>query len=416
MLNRVPLKAKSLSRYVRSMGEEPIARIEQLAKAFQGARVLHINATSYGGGVAEILATLVPLMKGVGIDADWQVMYGTDDFYNVTKAMHNALQGMDVGWTPQMEQIYMEQSIFNVSQLEADYDFIIIHDPQPAAFLGLVEEHSPSGRQGKWIWRCHIDTSTPFAPVADFLFPLITDYDESVFTMADYVPAEQDLPHVTMMAPTIDPISLKNVPLSAETIDAIFDSYGMDHSRPTMCQISRFDPWKDPLGVIDAYRLVREKVPDLQLILAGSMASDDPEGMHYLHRTEMHAAGDPDIFILTNAQQVGAIEVNAFQAGSDVVVQKSTREGFGLTVSEALWKRTPVVGGNVGGITLQIKNGENGFLVDSVEACADACVEILTNPRRSEMMGEIGHQIVRNNYVMTVELERWLQLFALLSS
>jgi len=411
MLDPVPLKPKDLVRYGRAVGEEVVERLRALAEPLNGARILHVNATAYGGGVAELLATLVPLMRGVGLDADWQVMFGNDDFYNVTKTMHNALQGMEVAWTPQMEKIYLDRNIENVGELDTDYDFVIMHDPQPAAMLHILEYETQQLPQGKWIWRCHIDTSTPFRPVAEFLFPMIEPYDRSVFTMADFVPGEWDLPPTKMIAPCIDPLSLKNVALNEETEMAILESYGIDPARPILCQISRFDPWKDPLGVIDAYRMVKEEIPGVQLVLAGSMATDDPEGMHYLHRTEEHAQGDPDVFILTNAQQVGAIEVNAFQAGADVVVQKSLREGFGLTVSEGLWKETPTVAGNVGGIRLQIEDGVGGYLVDSVEGCAEACLRLLRDPEAAADMGAAGKEHVRQNFVMTALLEHWLTVF-----
>lgn len=411
MLDPVPLKPKDLDRYRKSVGEEPVDRIRALAGKLSGARILHVNATAYGGGVAELLATLVPLMQGVGLDARWEVMFGNDDFYNVTKAMHNALQGMEIAWTPQMEKIYLDRNIENVGSLDTDYDFVIIHDPQPAALLHILEYETQQLPRGKWIWRCHIDTSTPFRPVAESLFPKVEPYDAAVFTMADFVPGEWDLPPVRLIQPCIDPLSLKNVPLNEETQQAILESYGIDPARPILCQVSRFDPWKDPVGVIDAYRLVKEEIPGVQLILAGSMATDDPEGMHYLHRTEEHVRGDPDVFILTNAQQVGAIEINAFQDSADVVIQKSLREGFGLTVSEGLWKGTPVVGGDCGGIRLQLPDGVGGHLVDSVEECADACLSLLKDPEQAARTGAAGKEHVRENFVMTTLLENWLRLF-----
>lgn len=411
MLELIPAKPKSLDRYLESVGEEPLEQIRSLAGQLEGARFLHVNATSFGGGVAELLATVVPLMRGLGLDCDWQVMFGSDEFFNVTKTMHNAMQGMEVAWTPQMEKIYLDKVIENVQRLDTSYDYIVIHDPQPAAMLHVLEYETQQLPRGKWIWRCHIDTSDPFLQVADFLFPMIEPYDAAVFTMPDFVPNGYGLPPVELIQPCIDPVALKNVPLNTATIRAIWESYDIDYDRPTLCQISRFDPWKDPLGVIDAYRIVKEEVPEVQLILAGSMATDDPEGMHYLHRTEEHAGGDDDIFIFTNAHGVGSIEVNAFQTGADVVIQKSLREGFGLTVSEALWKRTPVVAGNVGGIRMQIDDGKNGFLVDSPEECGAACLELLRDPTRRMTMGDAAREFVRGRFVTTVLLTRWLELF-----
>ena len=415
MLEQVPLRSRSLGRYVDAVGEERIERLRALAEKIEGARVLHVNATSYGGGVAELLATDVPLMRGLGLHAEWQVIRGTDDFFNVTKTIHNALQGMETAWTPQMEEVFIEQNLDNAMRFGGDWDFVVIHDPQPAALLKLLSERDGGRPGGKWIWRCHIDTSTPFAPVADFVFPLVEHYDAAVFTMADFVPSAFPLPPVSLIAPSIDPLSLKNVSMNDELAVAILENYGVDTNRPLLTQISRFDPWKDPLGVIDAYRTVKEAVPDVQLVLAGSMATDDPEGMHYLNRTETHAAGDPDVFVLTNAHGVGSIEVNAFQTCSDVVIQKSLREGFGLTVSEALWKRTPVVAGNVGGIRLQVDDGVHGFLVETPEQCASACLTLLTEPERRAHMGEAGRAHVLDNYVSTALLEQWLTLFVSLA-
>lgn len=246
MLDPVPLKPKDLDRYRKSVGDEPVERIGELAGKLAGARVLHVNATAYGGGVAELLATLVPLMRGVGLDARWEVMFGNDDFYNVTKAMHNALQGMEIAWTPQMEKIYLDRNIENVGSLDTDYDFVIVHDPQPAALLHILEYETQQLPRGKWIWRCHIDTSTPFRPVAESLFPKVEPYDAAVFTMSDFVPGDWDLPPVRLIQPCIDPLSLKNVPLNEETQRAILESYGIDPGRPILCQVSRFDPWKDP--------------------------------------------------------------------------------------------------------------------------------------------------------------------------
>ncbi len=412
MLDQVPLKPKSIDRYAKAVGDEQLERLRALATRLGDARILHVNATAYGGGVAELLATAVPLARGLGLDADWQVMFGADDFFNVTKTVHNALQGMEVAWTDHMEEIYLDRNLANARDFDNDYDFVVMHDPQPAAMLPLMEGIEGRERRGKWVWRCHIDTSNPFPPVADFLFSQVPSYDASVFTMREFVPDSLAGMRVEYIQPCIDPLSLKNVPLTEETVFAILESYDIDPHRPMICQVSRFDPWKDPVGVIDAYRKAKEDVPELQLVLAGSMASDDPEGMHYLHVTEVHAEGDPDIFILTNAQQVGAIEVNAFQLGADIVLQKSLREGFGLTVSEALWKQTPVIGGNVGGIRLQIDSGATGYLVDDVDECADAIRKIYADPSAAEAMGAAAKEHVRENFVMTVLVERWLALFA----
>ena len=406
MLQKVELREKSLDAYRPIVGDEKVEEIQQLASRLKGARVLHVNATSYGGGVAEILYTLVALMRDVGLDAEWQVIRGETEFFNVTKAFHNALQGMEVALTEGMKEIYNRYNRMNAEDFEGEYDFIVIHDPQPAAL-----KHYLSPRFGKWIWRCHIDTSTPHRPVWDFLRPYLEEYDAAIFTMEQYVGSDLRFDKLAIIPPSIDPLTDKNRQLSLEESQRIVASFGVATERPIMLQVSRFDPWKDPLGVIDAYRLVREEVPGLQLALVGSMAADDPEGWYYLDKTSRHAGENFDIHILHNFHGVGNLEVNAFQAAADVVVQKSTREGFGLVVAEALWKGKPVVGGKVGGIPLQIIDGETGFLVTNVEECAQKVLYLLQHPEISREMGAKGREHVRENFLTTRHLRDYLELF-----
>ena len=298
--------------------------------------MLHVNATSFGGGVAEILYSLVPLMNDAGLQADWKFMFGRDDFFNVTKKIHNSLQGDPGELTDEDKAIFERYNLMNVGGLTDDYDFIVIHDPQPAAFRMHAADNG-----AKWIWRCHIDLSTPNPQVLDFLLPMLETYDLTVFHMAQYIPPGRNLPDPVVMPPAIDPLSPKNMSLSPEDAAYIVNQFGLDIERPLMLQVSRFDPWKDPLGVIDAYRIVKERFPEMQLALVGSMASDDPEGWEFFQRTMDYAGDDSDIYILSNLNNVGAVEVNAFQTHADVVLQKSIKEGFGLTVTEALWKARP---------------------------------------------------------------------------
>ena len=406
MLKKVELRERSLDAYRPIVGDEKVEEIKRLADRLKGGRVLHVNATAYGGGVAEILYTLVALMRDVGLDAEWQVIKGETEFFNVTKAFHNALQGMDVALTEEMKEIYNRYNRMNAEDFEGEYDFIVIHDPQPAAL-----KHHLVPRFGKWIWRCHIDTSTPHRPVWDFLRPYLEEYDAAIFTMEQYVGSDLRFDKLAIIPPSIDPLTDKNRELSLEESQRIVASFGLDTERPIMLQVSRFDPWKDPLGVIDAYRLVREEVPGLQLALVGSMAADDPEGWYYLDKTSRHAGEDFDIYILHNFHGVGNLEVNAFQTAADVVVQKSTREGFGLVVTEALWKGKPVVGGKVGGIPLQVIDGETGFLVTSVEECAQKALYLLQHPEISREMGAKGREHVRENFLTTRHLRDYLELF-----
>ncbi len=412
VLERVPLLHKDLEQYESVAGAQALERIRKLAEPLRGARILHLNATAYGGGVAELLSTHVPLLVSAGLDAEWHVMEGSDEFFATTKGMHNALQGADIRWTHEMQRIYLERVLANAYELTNGWDFVVIHDPQPAAIPSFLEG-SPMWRSGspaRWIWRCHIDLTDASPHVWDFLRPFVEHYDASIWTLADFVPDAFDHDRVEIAPPTTDPLSVKNLDLQQPFVDEICRQYGLDPGRPMICQISRYDPWKDPIGVIEAFRLVRAEVPGVQLLLAGSMATDDPEGFHYWQLTEEAAAGDPDIFLLSNIQQVGSVQINAFQRAARVVIQKSIREGFGLTVSEGLWKGRPVVGGRAGGIVLQIDDGNNGFLVDSVEACAERTIELLQQPDRADELGAAGREKVRQEFLATRELEDYLRL------
>jgi trehalose synthase len=411
MLQPVNVGTKSLADYATILGRGLMAEIERLAGPMEGKRVLHLSATAFGGGVAEINYTLVPLMRSAGLDAEWRIIHGEDEFFNVTKKIHNALQGSPIGLTAEEGEVFHRYNALNAEQLdESDYDFIIIHDPQPAAMI----DHFPD-RRARWIWRCHIDLSEPNPEVLEFLLPSLGRYDAAIFHRPEYVPATDKLPDAFIWPPAIDPLAPKNMALSAEDAAYIVDQFGIDVTRPVITQVSRFDPWKDPLGVIDAYRLARKEHPGLQLALVGSMAHDDPEGWEYYNQTVEYAAGDPDIFILSNLNNIGAIEVNAFQVHSAAVLQKSIREGFGLTVTEALWKARPTIGGRAGGIPSQIQDGETGWLVDSVEECAAACKEILADPAAAAVRGRRGKEYVRLNFLMPRLLRDWLALFNRLS-
>ena len=410
MIRSVNVGHKSLADYHSIVSRDLMADIRSLAGPLEGKRVLHVNATSFGGGVAEILYSLVPLMNDAGLKADWKVMYGRDEFFHVTKLMHNALQGDPRPLSDEDKAIFERYNLMNVGGLTDDYDFVVIHDPQPAAFRMHAAENG-----AKWIWRCHIDLSTPNQQVLDFLLPMLEPYDLSVFHMAQYIPPGDRLPDPVVMPPAIDPLSPKNMSLSPEDAAYIVDQFGLDIERPLMLQVSRFDPWKDPLGVIDAYRMVKERFPDLQLALVGSMATDDPEGWEFFQRTMDYAGDDSDIYILSNLNNVGAVEVNAFQTHADVVVQKSIKEGFGLTVTEALWKARPTVAGNVGGIPLQIVDGETGFLVNSPEETAQRCIQLMEDREEARAMARRGKQHVRHDFLTPRLLRDWLGIFTRLS-
>ena len=410
MLQPVAVGHKTLADYTHLVGRPLVAEIRELAEELQGLKVLHLSATAFGGGVSEILYTLIPLMKDVGIDAEWQIIMGREEFFNATKLMHNALQGHPEDLTPDEWKTYERYNAMNAETLAAGWDVVIVHDPQPA----LVQQHVPE-KARHWVWRCHIDLSTPNPATMERVVPSLLGYDAALFHMQQYVPERLSSngsgPTVHIVPPAIDPLSPKNMALSPEDAAFVCDQFGVDVDRPLMCQVSRFDPWKDPLGVIDAYRIVHDEMPELQLALVGSMATDDPEGWEFFNSTMEYAGGDPDIHILNNLNQVGAIEVNAFQSQSDVVIQKSTREGFGLTVSEALWKARPFIGGDVGGIPLQVENGRTGYLVSSPEECARRSLEILRSPELGKDLGRAGKEHVRTHFLTPRLLRDWLRIF-----
>jgi trehalose synthase len=406
MLQLVNVGRKSLADYATIATRGLMDEIRRLAEPLAGKRVVHLSATAFGGGVAEINYTLIPLMQDAGLDVEWRIIRGAEEFFNVTKAIHNALQGAPEGLGDEQREIFRRYNEQNAAEFEDDYDFVVVHDPQPAAMIDDFE-----ASDARWIWRCHIDLSTPNPSVLDFLLPSLRRYDATIFHRKDYVPTAEGLSPAYIWPPAIDPLAPKNMALSAEDAAYIVDQFGIDVERPLLTQVSRFDPWKDPLGVIDAYRLVKAEYPDIQLALVGSMAHDDPEGWDFYNQTVAYAAGDPDIYILSNLNNIGAIEVNAFQVHSKAVIQKSIREGFGLTVSEALWKARPTVAGKVGGIVDQIKHGETGWLVSSSSECAQACMEVLADPERARRLALAGKEHVRRNFLTPRLLRDWLVLF-----
>jgi trehalose synthase len=410
VLRAVPIPdGRRLEDYREAAGEEAVERLREAAHPLKGARLIQLSSTSFGGGVSELLYTHVPLLQDLGIDAQWQLLEGSDEFFQVTKLVHNALQGMAVPWSEAFEQTYLDRVAANAERFEDDADFVFVHDPQPVALLTVLEE--AGARRGRWVWRCHIDLSTPMEQVWSSFAVHAARYDAVVFTLEDFVrPGLHD--RVTIIPPSIDPLSPKNVYLDPEAVSEILTAYGVDASRPVVTQVSRFDPWKDPLGVIDAFRAAEEHVPDAQLVLVGSMAHDDPEAWHFLELAQEHRRDDPDIHILTNFQDVGPVAVNAFQRAADVVIQKSIREGFGLTVAEAMWKDRPVIGGDAGGIRLQIEEGKTGYLVDSPERCAERLVELLRDEALRTRMGEAGRQRVRERFLTLRELTDYLTLLA----
>jgi trehalose synthase len=409
----VPVRPKRLDDYADLAGKDAVERLREAAEPLRGTRLLQVSSTPFGGGIAELLHTHVPMLNDLGIETTWMVIEGTDEFFVVTKAVHNALQGAEQRLTEPMQAVYWDRIRANAAGVPRDFDFVLIHDPQPAALLSAVEEDGE--RTGRWLWRCHIDLSATYRPVWEFFEPIVNRFDATIFTADEFVQPGVTEPVRAVIPPSIDPLSLKNAEMSPTSVLETAESLGLDTRRPLVVQVSRFDPWKDPLGVIDAFRLVRRDVPDAQLVMIGSLAHDDPEGIRYLELTSEHAGGDPDIHLLTDLDGVGDVSVNAVQRLADVVVQKSLREGFGLVIAEAMWKGKPVVGGDVGGIRLQIRDGETGYLVDGTLACAEAITRLLREPDLRGRMGTAGREIVRERFLSTRELEEHLRLIATLT-
>ncbi len=411
MLQKVTVGRWSLDSYDGVAPEKTMRELREHARALKGARILSVNATSYGGGVSELLRSSVPLLRDLGLTVDWKVIGGDEDFFHATKALHNALQGAPRSLTDAEKETYMRCLQENAATLDGGYDFIIIHDPQPA---GLLQAHGK--RNAHWVWRCHIDTSQPNPDAWSFLEPLLAEFDAAVFTMPEFVPPDFPVGRVQAIAPAIDPLSPKNIDLDLGMASQILDWIGLDLPGRLVTQVSRFDRWKDPLGVIDAYRLVREEIPDLQLALVGSMALDDPEGWDVYRQVSEVAEREEMIHVYTNLTGVGNVEVNAFQRLSEVIVQKSIREGFGLVVSESLWKGTPVVAGRAGGIPMQMPDGTGGVLVDSVEDCATAMLKLLEDRELAEQLGHSGREHVRQHFLLPRLLMEELRLLASIDS
>ena len=388
-----------LEEYVPIVGQSVVDDLRLLAQKLKGRVIQNINSTPVGGGVAEILNRMVPLLKELGIDARWDVIKGGMQFFEVTKKFHNALHGRQEDLEQHDFDIFMETSEKNIQDVDTYGDIVFVHDPQPIALINKKTNN-------KWLWRCHIDVSNPDDKVWKFLMEFIVKYDSAVFSAPSFSP--QLSIRQFLIAPSIDPLSDKNKELPQETIDCVLKKYGIQKDKPIVTQISRFDRLKDPVGVIEAYSQVKKYI-NCQLILAGGTAADDPEGIAVLDEVKEKAKQDKDIHILLLPQN--DIEVNALQRASTVILQKSLKEGFGLTVSEALWKGKPVVASHVGGIPLQIKHKYSGLLCHSVEGAAFAIKQLLNSPEYAKKLGENGREHIKNNFLLTRHLKEYMLLF-----
>ncbi len=395
---------RTLEDYRNIVGDDVIYKIYHLSRGLCGKSLVHINSTYYGGGVAEILSALVPLMNDVGLSAGWRILRGTPDFFNITKKFHNALQGDTIHLTKIKKQLYMQANEDFSTYSHIDHDCIIIHDPQPLPLINFYKKRQP------WIWRIHIDLSHPDTKLWNYLKKFILKFDVIILSHEDYrrpdIPVEQVIIH-----PAIDPLSTKNMDVSDKTISKTLKKFDIPTDKPIISQVSRFDKWKDQEGLIEIYHLVRKKI-DCRLVLCGSMATDDPESQQYYERIKRKANNlikSKDIILITSENN---ILVNALQRRSSVVIQKSLREGFALTVTEALWKSKPVIASDIGGIPLQIKDGENGFLLDpeDYEGFADRILRLLKNPKLAAKLGEAGREVVKKKFLITRLLTDYLNL------
>ena len=396
---------KKLEDYREIIGEN-VESIQEKAESLKGRTLANVNSTSFGGGVAEILHNLIPLMRDIGIDARWFVIEGTDEFFNVTKSFHNALQGnKELRLTESMRRIYVGVNRENAGDVDLNtFDYVLVHDPQPAPLIEFYEKRQP------WIWRCHIDLSDPNRQFWEFLRGFVEKYDAYVFHMENYLREDLTRDRVVIMPPSIDPLSEKNMELKEGEVLRVLERFDVDPEKPIITQVARFDPWKGVFDAIDVYRKVKGKIPDVQLLLVGVMAHDDPEGWVYFEKTLRKIGEDYDVKVLTNLNGVHAREVNAFQRASDVILQMSLREGFGLTVTEAMWKERPVIGRAVGGIKLQIVNGETGFLVRNTDEAAKKATQLLKHPELGRKIGARARERVKENFIITKHLERYIDL------
>jgi trehalose synthase len=397
MLQEVKTQNKIFKDYRGIIDEALYEEILSLTEKLKGLRVLQINATAFGGGVAEILQSLIPLERDLGIEATWQVIQGNDEFFNITKFLHNSFQkGEPFSLTSDQIRIFEKVAFSNAKAFEGEYDIILIHDPQPVALPFYIDDLST-----EFIWRLHIDTSTCVRDNWTYFSPFLAKYSACIFSSEKYESKEIPIEKRFYIPPAIDPLHQKNMEIDGRLVRKTVAGMGVDITKPLVTQVSRFDPWKDPIGVVEAYKIAKKKIPELQLALVASMANDDPEGWNVYEETRASVGSDPDVYLILNNDPLSNdLNVNAIQRHSNVIVQKSLKEGFGLVVTEAMWKGKPVVGGDTVGIMMQITDGENGFLVGSAKECAEKIIYLLENEKKSSSMGKKAKESVRKKYLL----------------
>ena len=398
------IPVKSLDKYRDVVGDETIEKIRDEASSLSEKTVVHINSTYQGGGVAEILNSLIVLMNDVGIKTDWRILHGDLDFFTITKKFHNALQSEKINLSNKKKEIYYINNVNNAIFTHINHDFVIVHDLQPLPIITCYKKKQP------WLWRCHIDISDPMKGLWDYLKMFILKYDAMIISMDKF--REKEIPERVMpqyiIRPSVDPLTIKNKKITDSTISRYLSKSGLEQDKPIICQVSRFDKWKDPEGMVKIFKLIKEKV-DCQLVLVGSMATDDPEGQDIFENLEKTVINEKDVHLIINASDIA---INALQRASSVVIQKSLKEGFAITVSEALWKGTPVVASNVGGIPSQVIDGENGYLLDPKDyrGFAEKITWLIKNPDIAKEMGQYGKEHVKNNFLITRHLSDYIQL------
>jgi len=407
MFSPIEVGKKALDNYISTAGERKIQEIKHLAEKVSGARVLHINPSAFGGGVAETLFTLVPLMRDVGLNVDWLAIQGDEKYLKISENIYRALKGKKIEITSEMWKSYIDFLKEHINKIEDKYDYIIIHTSDPLGAVTFRDKFS-----AKWIWRCDLDTGSPDPEAWKLLHPVIQQYDGGIFTMKHFMKADINIKDFVISPPSIDPLNLKNSILSPEEYKKIVRKMGVNPDKPIIMQLSSFHPSRDPVGIIDSYRIVSREIPDVQLVLLTFISSNDPNSWKYYEKTLRHAGEDYNIHFLSNMNGAGSIEGNAFQRAASIVLKKSLKDNFGVVVLEGLWKEKPIVASNVDGISIQVIEGVNGFLVDTVEEFAEKIIYLLQNPEAAGKMGRRGKEYVRENFLITRQLKDYLTILA----
>lgn len=411
MYGHVPTISRTIEQYRDLIGDAGLQEIRDLARPLTGARVLHLNIAPFGTIVSDLLGSLVPLMNSVGLSADLQVIRVAADFQHVNSAMYDALGGADAEWTPEMANTWLKYNAMNARLFDRDYDFVVIHDPQPAGILSAKLEQSGQRPAGKWIWHCHLDLGDARPEVWDLLRRHVEHHDAIAFSAAEYARPDIQTPLERIIPPAIDPLGPRNAELPRQVTSQVLHQHGIDDQRPLICQIARFDRWNDPVGAAEAYRLAKQSCPELQLILVATVEPEDDLSWSQWQQIAQRSREDRDLHLLSSIREVGNTEMNAFQRAADVCLQMSVKKGFAVTLLEAMWKGRPVVGGRSGALPLQIVDGLNGYLVANSQESARRIEHVLTEPESAREMGEAGHRLAGERYTVTSYLRDYLALF-----